>query len=450
MRPNDEQKDAASTPSSPPPDDLPRPRFRPMNDVVRPVSNQPNQPQQPIAAAPRPGTSRPMNDIQPQQHSTLPKVAHPGDHLLSAPPHEDLLTSGLPKPEPLQTTEPLRKKRSKWKMFGIVVGILLVLVSVATAILFWWYQQQLQPVDASASDRTRVVIEPGSTPSAIADQLKDRGLIRNTTAFAVYVNLSKTRDTLKAGSYNLQKSESLQAIVDHLVSGKQDTFRLTFLPGDTLANHKKKIIAAGYSEAEVDAALAKTYTGALFAGKPATADLEGYIYGETYDFLSSASVEDILQRTFTEFETKLAASGIVDGIKKQGLSLYQGITLASIVQREVPTSGDQKQVAQVFYSRLKAKMNLGSDVTYQYAADKMNVERTPLLDSPYNTRKYTGLTPGPIASPGLSALQAVAAPAPGDYLYFLSGDDDKTYFARTNAEHEQNIVVHCKEKCLIP
>lgn len=446
MRPNDDQMNPADTPSSPPPNELPRPRFRPMNDVVRPVSNQPQQ----LIGTPRPAASRPLYDIQPQQHSNIPKVAHPGDHLLSAPPHEDLLTSGLPTLEPSQIPEPPRKKRSKWKMLGVIVGILVVLVGVAVATLFWWYQQQLQPVDAAATDRTRVVIEAGSTPSAIADQLKDRELIRNTTAFAVYVNLSKTRDMLKAGTYNLQKSESLQEIVDHLVSGKQDTFRLTFLPGDTLANHRKKIIAAGYSQTEVDAALAKSYTGALFAGKPAAADLEGYIYGETYEFLSSASVEDILQRTFTEFETKLTANNIVEGLKKQGMTLYQGITLASIVQREVPTSGDQKQVAQVFYSRLKAGMNLGSDVTYQYAADKMNVERTPLLDSPYNTRKYTGLTPGPIASPGLSALQAVAVPAPGDYLYFLSGDDDKTYFARTNAEHEQNIVLHCKEKCLIP
>lgn len=453
MRPDDDP--VLQTPSAPPPNELPRPRFRPMSDVVRPA-DQVRKQSAPIA---QPG-SRLLNDLQtngirpgfaqPRQGQKLPRPVHPGDHLLPAPPHEELLESGLPSSESMMINEPPRNKRSRWKVFGVIFAALLVLIGAAAVVLFWWYQQQLQPVDTNTSERTRVVIESGSTPSAIADQLKDRGLIRNTAAFSIYINVSKTRDSLKAGTYNLQKSESVEQIVGHLVSGKQDTFRLTFLPGDTLANHKKKIVQAGYSDAEVTAALAKTYSGPLFAGKPTSADLEGYIYGETYEFLSSATVEDILQRTFTEFETKITEGNLVEGLKKQGFTLYQGITLASIVQREVPTSGDQKQVAQVFYSRLKAGMNLGSDVTYQYAADKLGVERTPLLDSPYNTRIRTGLTPGPIASPGLSALQAVANPASGNYLFFLSGDDDKTYFARTNAEHEQNVALHCKEKCLIP
>jgi len=130
--------------------------------------------------------------------------------------------------------------------------------------------------------------------------------------------------------------------------------------------------------------------------------------------------------------------------------LYQGITLASIIQREVSGTKDQSQVAQVFYSRLAQGTPLGSDVTYQYAAKKLGVTPSPSLDSPYNTRKYAGLPPGPIATPGLSALQAVATPAPGDYLYFLSGDDNVTYFARTDAEHEANIQNHCHKKCLLP
>lgn len=457
MRPDDDP--SLNTPSAPPPDQLPRPRFRPISDI-RPTS--PISSSAPVQSEQQdipPVVSRPLNDIQPsqgpqgsqsQQGLGLPHPVHPGDRLLSAPRHEDLLASGLPSSESMNVHESPRKKRSKWKVFGIIFAILVVLAGIIAAGMIWWYQQQLRPVDSAADEQTRVVIVPGSAPAAIADQLKDRDLIRSSTAFSIYINLSKTRDILKAGTYNLQKSESVEQIVGHLVSGKQDTFRLTFLPGDTLANHTKKIIQAGYSEAEVTAALTKKYSGALFAGKPASADLEGYIYGETYEFLSSATVEDILQRTFTEFESKISEGNIIEGLKKQGFSLYQGITLASIVQREVPTSGDQKQVAQVFYNRLKTGMNLGSDVTYQYAADKLGVERTPLLDSPYNTRKYAGLTPGPIASPGLSSLQAVATPATGNYLFFLSGDDDTTYFARTNAEHEANIAQHCKEKCLIP
>lgn len=92
-------------------------------------------------------------------------------------------------------------------------------------------------------------------------------------------------------------------------------------------------------------------------------------------------------------------------------------------------------------------MPLGSDVTYHYAADKLGVEPSPSLESPYNTRIHKGLPPGPIATPGLSALMAVADPASGDYLYFLSGDDDKTYYAKTEQEHQANIENHCKIKC---
>jgi UPF0755 protein len=107
------------------------------------------------------------------------------------------------------------------------------------------------------------------------------------------------------------------------------------------------------------------------------------------------------------------------------------------------------QIAQVFYLRLAQSMPLGSDVTYQYIADRTGVARDPDLDSPYNTRRYAGLPPGPIATPGLKALLAVANPAQTDYLYFLSGDDDITYFGRTFQEHEANIKNHCQEKCQI-
>ena len=161
-------------------------------------------------------------------------------------------------------------------------------------------------------------------------------------------------------------------------------------------------------------------------------------------------MEDILTRTFDELQAQIVENNLVAAYKKQGLSLYQGLTLASIIQREVSGESDMKQVAQVFYLRLKKGMMLGPDVTYHYAADKMGVARDYTLDSPYNTRKYTGLPPGPIASPGLGALQAAAQPATGDYLYFVSGDDDKTYFGRTNDDHEANVKAHCHEKCMLP
>jgi UPF0755 protein len=345
---------------------------------------------------------------------------------------------------------PAKTKRGGKKLALWIIGGVITLIIVAIASAFAWYKIALSPVDATNSTRIRVEVETGSTPSMIAKTLEDKKLIRSQLAFDIYTRLTKTRDTLQAGTYSLAPSESMETIVAHLASGNVDHFNLTFLPGATLAENSAKLVKAGYTVDEVNAALKKTYNHPLFADKPASADLEGYIYGETYNFDSSATVEQILTKTFDEYYKVIQDNHLVDGFKAHGLSLYRGITLASIIQREVPTQGDQKQVAQVFYSRLGMNMPLGSDVTYQYAAKKLGVTPSPNLDSPYNTRRYPGLPPGPIATPGMGALLAVASPAAGDYLYFLSGDDDITYFARTNEEHEANIRDHCKAKCLIP
>ena len=135
----------------------------------------------------------------------------------------------------------------------------------------------------------------------IADQLKEDGLIRSTTAFLWHARIQGVQNKLQAGTYRLSKSESTPEIIDHLSSGKVDMFSVTFLPGATLADNKKSLISAGYSEQEVEAALSKSYDSPLFSGKPSSADLEGYIYGETYSFGTDTSAEAVLQHVFDHF-----------------------------------------------------------------------------------------------------------------------------------------------------
>jgi len=345
----------------------------------------------------------------------------------------------------LNTPKKPHKKVIKWSIIGLVTAVVLTLGGILL-----WYTIQLSPVDSANTDKTLVTIESGSSPDEIATLLKDKGLIRSPKAFLWHTRLQGVQNSLQAGTYRLSPSESTPAITEHLTSGKVDTFNIRFLPGATLADNRKVFIGAGYSEAEIDAALAKTYDSPLFEGKPAGADLEGYIYGETYSFATDTSVEAILEHVFEHYYQVVQDNNLVSLYKAQGLSLFQGITLASIVQREASPGGeDMPQIAQVFYSRLASGMPLGSDVTYQYIADKTGVARDPNLDSPYNTRRYAGLPPGPISAPGKKALVAVANPAEGDYLYFLSGDDDITYFARNLNEHEANIANHCQKKCQI-
>jgi UPF0755 protein len=412
-----------------------------MNDIRPPRRPQPRTAPAPLRPQPRTAYSVPprVQEI-PSPQNTVPAVLPS----ISVPPQ----------------AEPSKKPRRKKRLLLNILAAVIALLVAAGAGGLLWYQSQLKPVDSSNTATQRFVVEENTGPAAIAAMLEQKQLIRSARVFNLYIRLNNTAGNLQAGTFSLSQSMSVSEIVDHLKSGKTDTMTITFYPGATLRDttstpeSKKTDVTtilrrAGYSDSDIEAALNKQYTHPVFATKPASADLEGYVYGETYQFASSSTVEQILIRTFDEMYKVIKDNNLEAAFKKQGLTLYQGLTLASIVQREVPTAGDQAAVARVFLNRIDAGMNLGSDVTYQYIADKTGVPRDPGLQSPYNTRINVGLTPGPIAAPGKSALLAVANPASNDYLFFLSGDDDKTYFGATQQEHEQNIVNHCQQKCQI-
>ena len=361
--------------------------------------------------------------------------------IVSEPP-----VTSMPGPQPLSAT----KRRSYWRKRLTISLIAVIAVLVIALVGCWlWYSQQLRAVEPGSNQQVKITVPSGANSAAIADILKDKQLIRSTTAFELYVRLNGQSGSLQIGSYLLSKGSDVAEIVAHIAGGKVDTFSITFLPGNTLAKHRQGLIEAGYSQASVDRALNKNYSHPLLASKPASADLEGYIYGETYQFSAQATPEDIIKRTFDEMYKFVQQEDLAALYKKQGLTLHEGITLASIIQKEVTEKTEMAQAAQVFYLRLKKGEPLGSDPTYQYIADKMGQARDLNFDSPYNTRRYKGVPPGPISSPGAGALYAVGHPAKGDYLYFVSGDDDKTYFSRTNQEHEANVEKHCIKKCQI-
>lgn len=338
------------------------------------------------------------------------------------------------------------KKNRLW--LKILINLILIVVAavVAVSIIFIL---ALQPVNPSDQADRQIEIVAGSTPGQIADTLEENGVIRQSQAFNIYTRILGTRNSLQAGHYAFKPSQSTAEIADALVKGPESQdFSITFLPGATLADHKKVLTEAGFSEAEVNEAFAADYDHLLLADKPKSADLEGYIFGETHRFTQGTSVREILERYFDDYYQVIEDNNLIKAYADHDLTLYEGITLASIIQRE--SGGDDKnQIAQVFYLRLEKGMELGSDVTYQYIADKLGLERDPELKNPYNTRVYEGLPPGPIASPGVESLVAAGSPAKGDYLYFLSGDDSITYYAKTYEEHQANIDQHCQDKCQI-
>lgn len=353
-------------------------------------------------------------------------------------------------PQPEAAPLPLGTKRF-WRKRNIglalaCAGALLLAGSVSTAV---WYNWAIGP-RSDSSHKVRVVVESGETAASIADTLYDHDLIHSRFAFGLYTQLSGSRSKLQAGGYVFSANQSVASIVEHMVNGKTDEFNITIPPGLTLDELRTQFKKDGFTDDEITSAFNATYTNPVLTTRPAGATLEGYIFPETYRMNADQSLNDLLTRSFDQMYKVMQDGKYLDEFAKRGLTIHQAVTLASIVQKEVKGSADQKQVAQVFLKRLSSGMQLGSDVTYMYAAKQLGVDASPSLDSPYNTRKYAGLPPGPIANMNPSALEAVAFPAPGDYLYFVAGDgadEGRTFFATTEAEHNANVAAHCHTLC---
>lgn len=346
-------------------------------------------------------------------------------------------------------TPPVSAPKKRW-LLRIMLIIVSFLVLLFVAILGWYYYM-LQPLDSQASRQT-VVVESGMRPQTIAALLSEKQIIRNSFAFEVYVFLNGHSSTLRAGSYQLSAAQSVPDIVDELLGGRDDVLNVIIVPGMTLKKLadpavKNSLAAQGFSQSEIAEAFAATYVSPVLADRPTGASLEGYIFPDTYQIRRQDGLKSLVQKAIDELYGHIQSEGMTEKFATHGLTIYQAVTLASLVQLEVTPAADQRQVAQVFFKRLAEGISLGSDVTFVYAANQAGVAPTADFDSPYNTRLHVGLPPGPVSNMGLSALQAVANPASGDYLYFVSGDDGITHFTRTYEEHQAATAAYCQVLC---
>lgn len=405
------------------------------------------------------------------------------------------------KSEPESTESPrpdrsLEKPMKKVKRILLSLFILLFLAGLFGGGYYWY---SLQPVSsancrfdsakaASESNEKEadsnceyqtIEVTAGESVKEIASSLKQADLIRNPHAFELYARINNLHAKLKAGKYSFRKTMSARAIAKQLVNGvvSSDVFNLTILPGTNLLGDKGKsqtgIIhqfrTLGYSEEEINQALTKHYDNPVLKGLyadenklsnpdiPAKLALEGYLYGETYQFYNHEKLENVITTILNQFNDVVVSNQLEEKFKARGFTLREGIILASIVQKEARTE-DMPGVSMVFQNRLKQGIALGSDVTATYAADITGIDRTTAtnadilaVNSLYNTRKFPGLPPGPIAVPSKAALLAVAEPdsSKASMLYFLTGDDGLMYYSGTDAEHNQKIRDHCQKLCKV-
>ena len=329
----------------------------------------------------------------------------------------------------------------------IFFAFLIVLAGIATYLTWRHYDRHLNQAVAATGENQIFTISAGQSVKGIAGRLYDEGLISDALVFRVAAKLQHKDTTIEAGDYTLSPAMSMQAILDGLQSGTTAEISLRIQEGWRVEDIAEYLEDEGLAEGEdfIRAVSTVLYDYEFLAaaapfGVPENATLEGFLYPDTYRLPKNAGVDDIVIRLLNNFNRHYEAS-LSAALTQSDLSLYEAVILASIVEREARGFEEMQMVAGVFLNRLDSGMRLDSDPTTLYSLGDWKAPLTAAnlqIDSPYNTRRYTGLPPGPICSPGKDAIMAVLQPAEHDYLYFLTDKAGTMRYASSNAGHNEN------------
>lgn len=283
--------------------------------------------------------------------------------------------------------------------------------------------------------------------SSILRQLQSAGVLRDEYVPLIYMKLVRNRDSLKAGVYEFSQPMSPVDVVEKLVRGDVVLKSVTVREGLDRFAVAKLFAAEGLgSEREWNKL---TSDGELIRDiAPEASSLEGYLFPDTYKLSPGTPARNIVQAMVQNFRKNF--SGEMAYITT-GLTLHQTTTLASIIETEAQLPQERPMVASVYMNRYRKRMLLGADPTVIYALKLTgrwdgNIRKADLqVDSPYNTYRFPGLPPGPIANPGLASLRAAAAPASTDFLYFVAKHDGSHAFSTNNAEHNRNVEIYQRQ-----
>jgi UPF0755 protein len=299
-------------------------------------------------------------------------------------------------------------------------------------------------------------VQAGETAAAICARLKTEGWVPDSDVVCRYLHYTGGDRSIGSGLFLIRAGQNPRQIADSLTSGENKIRQLTVFAGWRQEEIAAALPTAGISITPNDflTAAAGRPNGdgglsSLYGEIPDWASLEGFLFPAEYRVVPGETADQIVQRMALSFQQSLPA-GWPSAVHSRGLSVYQAVTLASIIQREAMLEEEMPLIASVYYNRLSQQMRLEADPTIQYAlgfqADRGGWWANPLLsadfgmDSPYNTYLYFGLPPGPIGNPGLAALQAVAEPAQTSYLFFRAACDGsgRHNFAETYIQHLAN------------
>lgn len=320
-------------------------------------------------------------------------------------------------------------------LVGAVVGLA---VGAAAALSAWW----LLTAPESHGERT-VVVEPGDRASDVARHLEASGLIRSERLFAALLRLTGADRRLQPGEYAFEGGERPLELIHELVAGRVVTVEVTVPEGLTLEETAEVLVGQGVGPEEALLAAFRD-PGPIADIDPGASDLEGYLFPETYRLRKPVAPQRVAEVMVGTFRKRFFGPHRSQ-IERSPRSLRELVTLASLVEKETAVADEKPRIAGVFASRLDKGMRLQCDPTIVYGLKQEgrwdgNIRRRDLSwPHPYNTYVHDGLPPGPIASPGLAALEAALSPERTGDLYFVARGDGRHSFSRTFAEHRRKV-----------
>lgn len=333
-----------------------------------------------------------------------------------------------------------KKKKGTWRR---ALTALLLLAALAAAWAgFRLYRQVFRPYRGSGASAV-VRIESGMSVAAIARLLQERGVIASAAQFTRYYRLFHSRRMLKAGEYLFDAPLSMRQVIAKLEEGKAILRRVTVPEGLWIGETARVLEQAGLFPA---AEFASAASDASLVGDidPGAADLEGYLFPDTYLVQEGISARAMAALMVRRFRDNFGHS-FVWRARDIGFSVRQAVILASLIEKETANRDERFLISSVFHNRLRKGMLLDCDSTIVYALKKAGTYDGDIRwgdlkdDSPYNTRRHRGLPPGPIASPGYAALEAALYPENTDYLYFVAKGQGSHYFSRSLSEHNRAV-----------
>jgi UPF0755 protein len=325
---------------------------------------------------------------------------------------------------------------------GLFLFALLAIVGLGGVAYVGWVRVN-QPFRGYEAAEVFVDIPTGAGPTAIGQRLVEQRIVRDAVVFRAAVWLSGRARDLKAGEYRFDAAMTPFEVIDKIARG--DVYRrlITFREGLTIPEMAQVYAEAGLGKAE-EFQKAASDPAPIASLDPQARDLEGYLFPETYSLGRVAAATALVAQMTALFQKTLSPE-MREAARAQGLTVREAVTLASLVEKETAVAAERPLVAAVYLNRRRIGMPMQADPTVIYAMQRRgtytgNLRRDDLqMDSPYNTYRYPGLPPGPIAAPGRAALEAAVRPAAVDYLYFVSRNDGSHVFARTLEEHNRNV-----------